>query len=713
MYISDIAHRFDLLFKDLAISSPARDTTKQPSPDDQWAHVVLKQLNELHTFLNKELPELEKTHALSTLHTASNAIENITLSANKYLKSRSSKKRISEGVVNQLRDAISKCRLSNESFRSKLGAHKISLQQQPQGVGAIYTGVTKAVGVATGLAQKAFVDPNSPEFSDEAIKKLRLSLYLKSSDTPENRSTAPAMMAHYLGKFVTNLLREELIESTTRDPLLRAPFLKDLLYDPNAREPTPRPLGSALVSLLQNNQQLLEKIIEVNMLRCIENIYSHLEIVEQEKPQLLGDVVLHCFKVGDTQLSETKRVEEMQDTYSIGTAERTALVSTTTPKNLADMVLKLGWPNGTQDLQLPQLPFWNNEIKQELFNLANESLTTCFYTAFKEMAENNNLKEALLLQGFRAVKQSIGSQDATQRPPHPLDLLSNPQRPAFATAGIIFIFFQVLFSTIGDAIRTAWRTILFQPAKPTKSLSPAEQELNDQLHKLASEIIQESPSGILRILFYFKGRAIIDKLGPQILEKLHTIKPHQLFTNQLESLLTNLLAPGGTWKGEGEERFYYGEPPTPPKTVEEKLVRDQNQQKEVEELHKVAKKTRDSLGEDIQGLVRMISGQLHLSPRFIPSLSPSAVEQILASAEAGFIRFANNCIDKLVSLSTYIIGMESVITKTGKEIYYKTRAIQQDSFLLAVSQFAKNALEKNSTAIDRPNEPRSLTTRDQ
>lgn len=710
MYISDIAHRFDLLFKDLRIDlslpSPQRTTAAAQNPDDNWALLVVNQLEEIKKFLQQDLKTLEQKHALSLLQNSSSSIDNIVVSAHKYLLGKASKKRLSKKVIQDLQRKIGECANANIELREKLKARNREIEQKPNDGSFVNLAFTSIIGTAAGIAQEIAIDNT---ILTKKINQLRTDLYLKTGEDLDTRSTAPAEMARYLGKFITHLLKEELINTSERDPLLRASFLKQLFYDTNVQNPTPSPVGSMLISLLQKNPELVERVIEANILQGLDNIYRHLALVQKHKPELLGDFLVHCLATTTAQISETKRVEERRLPYEIGTKERAGLVSQQTPKSLSKLILLLGFPRGAADIQLPLPNLVTPHAQDALYQLMDDGLTNCFYTAFQEMATNNNLKEALLLQGFTAIKKSLATADeAPHHPLTPTNLLFHPERPAFATAGIVFVFFQVLFSAIGETLKAAWKTILFQAPDTQKTLSPQEQALNDDLYKMVSEVINNNPSRLLRLLFYFKGRALVDKMGPHILKQMQSMSPQKLLTGQLKSLLTNVLAPdGGKWSGYGADEVYTGKPAGPYRTIDEKAAFDQKQQEEINKLHLAAKQTRDSLGDDIGGLVQIIAEPLHLQPRLIPSHSPSGIENMMISIEKGFLKFANSCIDKLITLSAYLLGMGTIVEKAGKSAYYQTRAIQQDSFLMAITLFAQEQLRPG---VPNPQAPQDQDT---
>lgn len=702
MHISNISHQFNLLLQQAKIDTVR--TSKIPSgeacgPDDPIADVVCQQLSLLEKELNKDLSDLEVKISLSTIYSICNQYETISHQFFKVFQKKKQLSRISSEQLQKVVNSLQRCSQTVEKLRVSLikkqeeikitHVQKQNAPEEPKGFTGMLRGYfdnfrASVVKEATKLGLSAIESyDNSLDMNvwDEKLKEYKVKLYSSS------KSTVAAQFSLIVGRFVASMLEEEILHVNERDPLLRGSFLKNVIYEEGVLDPKPTDIGNMLISLLENKRELLEKVVAVNLMKGFHNLYSNFSELEKSDPDFFGKFILKCIETGTEHIEKTDEANNLGVEFSVGKDERNSFLGGEVQDILKYSILNLGFPNGYSDLILPSgIP---DKVREKLYGLMGDGLSKSLYSAFKDMSSNQVLKDSLVLEGFKNIQQVFDSASNTviHSPENLFQAIVDPKKPAFATAGIVLVFFKVLFSTLGSVFKDAlnFRKLFTPPKDP----DPLERQINDQVYNFLERVTKASSSALARFLFKVRGRRFAEALGASLTEKLRAIKITDLLSLQLDSILTLTLAPGGHWEGvEFGRKYVIAELPKMPRTVEEANQLQQQKIEAQELLHKEVKEAKDSFAKTSSGLISMIVASLSFKPKIQVTPTSSQLYKFSASVERGIIGFANSCIEKVVKLLAYIIKADEVLPSLGKLSYKQTKKIQQDSFLIAVAKFA-------------------------
>ncbi len=636
--------------------------------------------------------DLEGRFSLSTIHTICKEYEKISHQAVKVLQKKKNLGRISHDQLKEVAYSLQTCSQTVEKLKTALIERQKQILDTNSQEGVVHKVFGSVVQGTTSLGLNLLTS-DEPAWLDDQIKRYRTELYSLSN------STVASEFSLMVGKFVTSMLEEEILHIDEREPVLRGSFLKDLFYEEGVANPAPSMLGGVVISLLKNRRELMEKLIAVNLMKGFTNLYDRFQTIENNDRDFFANFVLKCMETGSEHIDDTEKADIHGLEYTVGKEERKKFLSGTTPRSLGQAILKFGFPNGHKDLIFILPDIFTDQVKEKLYKLMSDGLDETLFNAFKDMSSNQTLKESLVLEGFRSVEKvfedSSNKSTQIQPPRNFIQTLVDPKRPALATAGIVFVFFQVLFSTLGSVFKEALniRNLFATPKEP----DPLEERINNQIYSLLSPVIKASSSTLVRFLFKVRGRRFVETLGSSLTVKLRDMKISDLLTLQLESILTSTLAPGGSWEGVGDERKYVGgEIPKMPRTVGEERKLEQEKREAQEELHKQLKNVKNGFAKSISGLIGMIVTSLSFKPKLQVNPNSSRFQHAIASLERRIVNFANSCIEKVITLLMHILKADRVLHQIGKSTYNQTKMIQQDGFILAVTEFARVNLVKSA-----------------
>ncbi len=686
MDIHNASHRLNFILKDLSINTQEPPQSKKDKADENYARVVKDQLQLIQQDLLQPTSVLLQKISPSTLHNVLSKVTEISNQLQELEKTQGIKNRIEATTLNEIaflaRQTISTINIAETSLKTFLEERKSI--NQPQSWFS-----TLAEFACTCFASPAFgylIEPKVLDNLNASYDKSKERLFSASE------SDEPAKCIEALSEYAIAYLSDQILHIEKYEPELRAPFLRDLFDDITIGNPKPTAKGVALIKVLENHPTVISKLISVNIMNGAATAYEKIGIIPSD---FLVEFLNTCFTESINDISEKAHIDSNPTLgEKFGLEVRKNLLQGTTQKLLSEALLGLAFPNEKDDLIMGTENFLHIvddvNAQQLLWNLLTTILQEQFTSAFRGFSENDDLTTILLINGFESTQAIMsGSNDSQRADLNIHTLLTTPQH-GIGMVGIVFVFFKVIFSSLGEAIAK------FRPFFGYDEQVDREVDLTlaPQIENFLKMIQKESGSLVLKAFLYFKGRDLARSLSPAIIksikgiegdEKTKGVNLKNLVTQQFKGLI---MATGATEEHEGHIRFTT---PSFPKTKQELLDLKNKKDEERKKLDDRLKEAKNNLGTQLEGLIDSI----HSTVKFNDvTLSPSAsdIEGFLSTLQSFFIGFANACTRKLISLVLWLFNAQKVIQNVGGIAQKKAYDIEQDSFLLRLSEFAAKEL---------------------
>ncbi len=683
MKIHDISHQLNLILNDLHIERKIVPATVELYPDQKYADIVDQQLKILQSELENPTKIIDKKIAPSEWTKIFREIDKISRAVLGLNKEKNIEKRVSvlsiQGLQYQAQITLEVANRAQQSIEEYFiqNASKAQSSSWSSWFGSLFTG-------SLGNFFLELVKPQAIQTFDEASRLYKSELYNLTQSTVDQEAVKN------ISRYIVFTLKDQILNIHERSPLLRSSFLTTFFEDITVQHPKPTATGTFIISLLQKNPQTIEKLIEANFLKGIVSLHKSLVNLQQKEPLFLVQFIHKCMEEGYTEIQESEKLEKGTGEKGHGIGIRDEFITGNFQKKITNVILELAFPNGADDLILPGGSLVSKTYRNTLWEVMQSSIGEQLRDTFRSFGQNNDLKDALLTSCLESIHSALEGQDQEiSSPSAPVHhLMLNPQE-GLASFGVIFIFFQVLFSTVGTTMLR-----IFRRSEDVVSESPYKNQtqFNDQIEAFLSYIQNESESPLIRFLLHMKGKAISEAIGPRIVEALSEINLSQIMTSQLEKLLTTVVAPEGTWMGEGENRKYVCTFMPQPKIEQDLIELDRKNEEDKKLTKERLERAKTRLGNSIEGLVDLIYDWVKLPIPEAPPVTASSIERLVKSIQKYASIVINRCMRKFISFVLFVARSQEKVREVGKIVEEKTQRLEQDTFLLTISNFASEKL---------------------
>ncbi len=545
----------------------------------------------------------------------------------------------------------------------------------------------------------------------------------------------PREFARLLSKYAVFMIKDQLEHITSRDPKVRAPFLREVVDNIDAEAPNLNAIGIALSTLLNNSElensfqeltggeELLQKIIEANLLRAMKAIYTQLGAVQAEDEFCLVKFIQNClreFNSEDAPADKKLRKEFVSGSFA---------------ENMTNSFLNTAFPNGKTDIFIPKsLMAWPQPVKNFIVGLLSplqpeikeskgtlgldETIRNCVWPGialgckeqillgFRLFGFDSMLKQTLLTSCFESMEECLGKAPVIDEK----NVGNTPDIKAQETEvqkktedfvvpfGAVFLFFQLLFSLIGNAVLGLFK----EEQKPVEHAYKDQPAFNNELEKLITCVEKGSSSWLFRWIIRRKKKEFIQMLGPQLMNDIQKINLKNLFTDQLKNLLLALFQ-GGKWEDDTFVcTFTYS-----PMNIHDYTEVQAKKEQEKSLIEERLDKAQGGLGDSIDGLIDIVWNEFKMELPEKPLPEASHFTQVVYTVKKSVISFFNACIRKCIHFMLRISRTGEKLKEVTKIIRKKVDLIEQDTFLFSASNyleenFMKNKKESNGSATAPP-----------
>ncbi len=484
---------------------------------------------------------------------------------------------------------------------------------------------------------------------------------------------------------VCEFLKDAVLDVADKDPVVRPAFLKgNILTDESAYTKNPEYtfVGKLLANLLEDSPKEFETVIEVNLLKATSNVVNFLTDLQTEKPFFLVDLCRKCLEdvvleIGGKDISpEDAQIQIMKEF---------TLKST-------DLIFDIAFPNGANGLILPDLGGINFILRPVLWNLVKEVIDDQIGEFLGDLQGKTDLKNLLMIEGYTSLMPFIGTKPQNtgiaQRAAK--ITVETGQALTFAPIGFVYIFLKLIMTSIVSVFQ---RTGVPKIKKENAYVDQG--SFNAHLKTLIDSIVQDTDSKLLKFVANRKLSGFIDEWGPVIVEAIREINFLDILNDQLQSVVSSVVSPGGSWEGKGVNQTYKTAPIPFPKTLQEQEKKEENAKIQEQARAEHVENLQKQLGENIDGLLHEITeGYAVKHSDFTDEELKSATsrQKLAKKLHSIWASFANACIYRIVRIAAFVLGVRSKIKSTSKVFHEKLKRVHQEEFLLAIGEFERKEL---------------------
>ncbi|MGR3951811.1 MAG: hypothetical protein QRY74_02705 [Chlamydia sp.] len=539
----------------------------------------------------------------------------------------------------------------------------------------------------------------------------------------------PREFARLLSKYAVFMIKDQLEHITFRDPNVRAPFLKEVVDNIDVEAPNLNAIGIALSTLLNSSElenssqeltggeELLQKIIEANLLRAMKAIYTQLGAVQAEDEFCLVKFIQNC-------LAELNSEDAIADKKL-----RKEFISGSFAENMANSFLNTAFPNGKTDIFIPKsLMAWPQFIKNFIAGLLSplqpeinegkktlgldETIRNCIWPSvvlgckkqillgFRLFGFDSMLKQTLLTSFFESIDECLRKAPVIDEKNvgNAADVkvqkteTQKKSEDFVVPFGAVFLFFQLLFSLIGNAVLGLFK----EEQKPVEHTYKDQPAFNNELEKLITCVEKESSSWLFRWIIRRKKAELIQMVGPQLMNDIQKINIKNLFTDQLKNLLLALFQ-GGKW----EDDTFICTFTLSPMTEYDYKVEQEKKGKEKSLIEERLDKAQGGLGDSIDGLIDIVWNEFKMELPEKPLPEASHFTQVVYTVKKSVISFFNACIRKCIHFMLRISCTGEKLKEAAKIIRKKVDLVEQDTFLFSASNYLEENFMKNKKGSNR------------
>lgn len=338
----------------------------------------------------------------------------------------------------------------------------------------------------------------SPE-EEALIQEKRITLDQVTGDQ------AAASFASKLSEHLVDYLEEHLVHIQERDVALRPPWLSTFFQDPYVSEPVPNALGSLMIQLLSSGKADLKKMVEINVLNFLHNVYAKTNEAFAQSPHALTSLVHDTL---------AKTLEEVQREHSqnepllgsaMGNVERNSLLSGEVTHTLVAVFLKMGFPNGASDVYIPSRMV-NYFARDVLWSTLSSGLEEVLKSVLMDMSEHTDVEQELLLKGYREINDFLS-------PPSEKEKIGREREREMGKS----IFIELLIALFGSFFSSV-RSSFHEPKKQEVERMGVDYAGREDLTKKVEEVFG----------FLLPETGFIGKLGRTIATKTSSSLSTQL-----------------------------------------------------------------------------------------------------------------------------------------------------------------------------------------
>ena len=479
--------------------------------------------------------------------------------------------------------------------------------------------------------------------------------------------TSARKFATQTSKFLVQYLSEHLLHVEERDPSLRDPFLKSFFIDPYVPKPVPGVLGDLVIPLLKTHSEIFEKIFRLNILKGISSLYENVQRIQREQPYLFVELVRSSLVMASAHIKMEDDVRKRQGLGELSPEERQELLKGTLQKSITKSLLSLAFPNGVKDLVIPDfLPSVPgkaqamNRIEGKVWEVLQKGLDEFFYSVFTDLSENDDVKDSLLLTGYKQILSLL--EDVPEAPGAERAVKTNPI--GFFTFGFVATLIKVMFTSIKENLRSK---------KSATTPYPNQAAFNSIATDIVTDLVKATswPSFLQKKI----SATLVEKMGPSVVEAIKEIELTQIF----DSLFSN-------FQDEIEASPVYHIP----RTFDDVRAVEERREIERTERQVLLNEAEERVGSNLSGVIDSIWKYLKLKDP-----KPPHAEVGMKAAIYRFQRYVVHSINaglhRLLRFAFWISKMGTLIHDAGIRLRSRTGEIQQD---VVLSRFVNNFVDE-------------------
>lgn len=563
--------------------------------------------------------------------------------AQKILRKASAKLKKIERYIEGNQSAKTQLHDSIVALKEGIKKEQNLLEKIPQDTAQEHLGIVAQIGALLGSATVDIIDLQTK--LDETNKKIEP---CKKELETRAKSQDPVNFAACISTFLTDYLDEQLVHIKERDVSLRPPFLESFFDDVYGNDPKPNSLCRLTLKLLTENKPLIKATIELNLLKAINQAYKTLQ-TEEGKPLLLN-LLQASFHAAIMSVSADEKARKQQGINPLTIQERNLLLSNELKKNVTSFVLRLCFPKGAEDLELPEISVSIPGVKAGmswvksnlLWPLLENGLGDFFHETFRELSTDDALKTQILIEGYSQTNTFLKIQSTTKD--KKLNTLSKISAFSF---GIITAFFSFIFMALKN--------------------SPSKKATHPGLTQLNQDILQA-------MKWFAKGSKpaefVCKHFGERLANSAGNILANALETYQITDFLNKTFQSIEKSLGTPEITTLF------PRKIEQKTELKKQKFDQIKENRTTLTLLRNELTGSLGGFISLITD----------SMWPKIDETQANKATILFDHFLRDCLYYLVSFICFVVRAKSHATRVEKSFYDAALKIEQDEILMSATR---------------------------
>lgn len=226
-------------------------------------------------------------------------------------------------------------------------------------------------------------------------------------------SSVPKEACHALSLFLGDYLDQYLLhpeEIETKE--LRLSALEGLIYEDESGVHHTF-LGQVLTNVAVNNKGLLQQTVEINLLKVMTSLLTTIKKLQEEKPYFLVDLLKDVMEETAAELDHIRKGD--QDNVEINIEEDELLY-----KNLSKALLKLCFPQGASDIELPLVgvaSYATSMVQSHLYGyIETQVIPKMIGKGFNEISSEKT-REKILLIGFGKLQKVFRKGEVSTKVP--------------------------------------------------------------------------------------------------------------------------------------------------------------------------------------------------------------------------------------------------------------------------------------------------------
>jgi hypothetical protein len=480
--------------------------------------------------------------------------------------------------------------------------------------------------------------------------------------------------------YLVSYLEEHVLHINEREVGLRPEFLTKFFEDPYVPHPVPTALGKAFIAALSSNREDIRKMLEVNVLIFLDNVYSKMDIAFTNSPYALTSLV-HA-TLAET-INEVEKDKALPLLDSMGLVQRNMLLSGQVTTQLVGMFLKMGFPKGAESLHIPSktISFFGRDA---LWNVIEEVFTSTLRDSLIDMSEHSDIQEELLLKGYRELNDYLMGRMPEED--------ERRRRAGGAGHTILVEFLVTIFSSFFAALRTAFFN---QGEKNQKdgnerqTLYPANEDLACQIQSGLSSLLPDTWIG--KKLKQHISPRIAASMAPLLAERLREFGGKTCINEGLQRMEALLQKDFPRTQNEKEEveKHEQEERAAQKKELEEEELKFRDN------IPVLAKKVVENFGFNM-----IIPSEKKLRQMWGPQRWSKKIDLF-------FRKFINTCFEKIILALFRIIDLPKQIDQSMYRLHKSAEKIPQDAFVT----FMLDWIGKRTDLVNPSSTPGQATPR--